>query len=176
MAEARTGDAIETSEFMPVFVDVAGPRGEDGYRPVVTQRLAQNTNSGIWRYDDGRWEMTAKGRRLGFIQLTKFRTRANGAPVYLDDRCKALAEHAAKRAAERKAQDEYERGVARATKTGSPKPTRQKPEEVRAAVADLVERGRLQAEQKVHPPAPDAPPDPGSDDVDLDAEVAELAG
>lgn len=158
MAQADRTDGIETSEHIPVFVDVAGPRGEDGYRPVMTQRLAKNINTGIWRYEEGQWELTTKGRKAGFIPLTKPRYRANGTPEYLNDRCKGIADAADKRMAERKAEDEYERGVVKATKTGSPKPKKRAVEEVLAESKNLVARAEHQRDR--HPAAADAPPDP----------------
>lgn len=160
MSEA-TGGGIETSEHIPVFVDVAGPRGEDGFRPVVTMRLCINIQGGVFRYEDGAWHLTAKGRRQGFIPLTKARPRANGRPEYLSDRCRAIAEADERRAADRKADDEYERSVARARKNGTPKPTRAKTEDVLDAERALADRARKQADLKgAHPPAADAPPDP----------------
>lgn len=161
MAAAQPGDGIETSEHIPVFIDVAGPRGVEGYRPVTTTRLAKNVANGNFRYEDGAWHLTPRGRKAGFIPLTKPRPRANGTPVYLNAKCEALAKSAERHAAERKAADEYERALARSKKTGSPAPKRQSPAEVEEATAALVARGRAASEREgVFPAAPDAPPDP----------------
>lgn len=169
MVQEATIDGVETSEHIPVFVDVAGPRGDDGFRPVMTQRLAQNIRTGIWRFEEGQWELTTKGRKAGFIPLTQPRLRANGTPVYLDERCKGIAMAAERRSAERKSEDEHERAILKARKIGAKEPKKRDPAEVLQEMQNLVARGGRQGSR--HAPAPDAPPDPvgWGDDEGLDS-------